>query len=70
MPVAMFFFHWLFYAVAKRKPIATALLTVVVCSMREDPGRTIVFVLFLIVMRYWVRAGVCRRSSRRFGFCW
>lgn len=59
MPVAMFFFHWLFYAVAKRKPILTALLLVVCCSMREDAAFvTIVVGLFLIVTRYWVRAGV------------
>jgi uncharacterized membrane protein len=59
MPVAMFFFHWLFYAIAKRKPIATALLMLVCLSMREDAALGVIVAgLFLIVTRYWVRAGV------------
>lgn len=58
MPMAMFFFHWLFYTAAKRQPVALAVLTAVCCSMREDAafGTTVVG-LFLIVTRYWVRAG-------------
>ncbi|HEX4352927.1 MAG TPA: DUF2079 domain-containing protein, partial [Polyangiales bacterium] len=36
MPVAMFFFYWLFFAIVKRRIGWIALLSVIVCSMRED----------------------------------
>ncbi|MET0388606.1 MAG: DUF2079 domain-containing protein [Polyangiales bacterium] len=58
MPMAMLFFHGLFFAIAKRKVAWIIVLTAVVCSMREDAAfGTIVIGLFLIVTKYWVRLG-------------
>ncbi|MEY4578911.1 MAG: hypothetical protein RL701_3614, partial [Pseudomonadota bacterium] len=59
MPMAMFFFHWLFYAIAKRNVPWIAVLVAVVCSMREDTAFGVIAAgLFLIATKYWVRAGV------------
>ena len=58
MPMAMFFFHWLFYAIARRKVLWIALLGAVCCSMREDAAFGLIAAgLFLIVTKYWVRMG-------------
>jgi uncharacterized membrane protein len=58
MPMAMFFFNWLFYALAKRKPVWVAILTVVICSMREDTALGLIVIgLFVIATGYWVRLG-------------
>lgn len=58
MPMAMFFFHWLFYAIARRKVLSIVLLTAVICSMREDAAFGLIAAgLFLIVTKYWVRLG-------------
>jgi uncharacterized membrane protein len=59
MPVSMFFFYWLFYALARRKVWSVAILTVVICSMREDAALGLIATgLFVIVSGYWVRLGV------------
>jgi uncharacterized membrane protein len=59
MPMAMFFFLWLFYAIARRKVGWIVLLSIVICSMREDAAFGLIAAgLFLIVTRYWVRLGV------------
>jgi uncharacterized membrane protein len=58
MPMAMFFFHWLFYAIAKRKALWVGVLCAVICSMREDAAFGLIAAgLFLIATKYWVRAG-------------
>ena len=58
MPMAMFFFHWLFYAIARRKVLWIVLLGAVICSMREDAAFGLIAAgLFLIVTKYWVRMG-------------
>jgi uncharacterized membrane protein len=58
MPMSMFFFYWLFYAIVKRNVGAIALLTVIICSMREDTAfGTIAVGLYLIVTGYWPRLG-------------
>ena len=58
LPMQMFFFYWLFYAIVKRNVFWVSLLTVVICSVREDTAfGTIVTGLFLIVTGYWPRVG-------------
>jgi uncharacterized membrane protein len=59
MPMAMFFVFWLFYAIARRNVLWITLLSITVCSMREDAAfGTIAIGLFLIVTKHWVRLGV------------
>jgi uncharacterized membrane protein len=59
MPMAMFFVFWLFYAIVRRNVLWITLLSITVCSMREDAAfGTIAIGLFLIVTRHWVRLGV------------
>lgn len=58
MPVSMLFFFWLFHAIAMRRTITIAVLTVVICSLREDaPFGLIATGLFLIATGYWPRLG-------------
>jgi uncharacterized membrane protein len=58
LPMAMFFFYWLFYAIVKRNIAWIAVLTAVICSVREDTALgTIVIGMFLIVTGYWPRLG-------------
>jgi uncharacterized membrane protein len=58
MPMSMFFFYWLFYAIVKRNVGWIALLTVMICSMREDTAfGTIAVGLYLIATGYWPRLG-------------
>jgi uncharacterized membrane protein len=50
MPMSMFFFYWMFYAIATRKHWWIAVLTVVICSLREDTALGLIATgLFLIV---------------------
>jgi uncharacterized membrane protein len=58
MPMSMFFFYWMFYAIAKRKHWWIAILTVVICSMREDTAFGLIATgLFLIVTGRWPSLG-------------
>jgi len=58
MPMSMFFFYWMFYAIAKRKHWWITILTVVICSLREDTAFGLIAVgLFLIVTGNGVRLG-------------
>lgn len=58
MPMAMFFVFWLFYAIARRNVPWIWILSITVCSMREDAAfGTIAIGLFLIVTKHWVRLG-------------
>jgi uncharacterized membrane protein len=59
MPMTMGFFFWLFYAIARRQLVTIALLSMVICSMREDTAFGLIAVgLFLIVTGHWPRLGV------------
>jgi uncharacterized membrane protein len=63
MPVSMFFFYWMFYAIATRKHWWIAILTVVICSMREDTAFGLIAAgLFLIATGHWPRLGVVLTS--------
>ncbi|HET6332196.1 MAG TPA: DUF2079 domain-containing protein [Polyangiales bacterium] len=58
MPMSMLFFFWLFHALATRRRITVAVLSVVICSLREDaPFGLIATGLFLIATGYWPRLG-------------
>jgi uncharacterized membrane protein len=58
MPISMFFFYWMFYAIVTRKLWWIAVLTVVICSLREDTAFGLIAVgLFLIATGYWSRLG-------------
>lgn len=58
MPMSMLFFFWLFHAIATRNRIAIAILSVVICSLREDaPFGLIATGMFLIATGYWPRLG-------------
>ena len=57
-PMSMFFFYWMFYAIATRRHWWIAILTVVICSMREDMAFGLIAAgLYLIVSGYWPRLG-------------
>jgi uncharacterized membrane protein len=59
MPMAMFFVFWLFYAIVRQSTLWITLLSITVCSMREDAAfGTVAIGLFLIVTRHRVRLGV------------
>lgn len=59
MPMAMFFVFWLFYAVVQRNLLWITLLSMIVCSMREDAAFCVIAVgLYLIVTKHWVKLGV------------
>jgi uncharacterized membrane protein len=53
MPQSMLFFFWMFYAIATGKRIAIAVLTCVICSIREDAAFGLVATgLYLIIVGY------------------
>jgi uncharacterized membrane protein len=58
MPMSMFFFFWLFHALATRRRLTVIALSLVICSLREDaPFGLIATGLFLIATGFWARAG-------------
>jgi uncharacterized membrane protein len=58
MPMSMFFFFWLFHAIATRRRFSMIALSLVICSLREDaPFGLIATGLFLIATGFWPRAG-------------
>ncbi len=50
MPQSMFFFFWLFYAIAKGQKIAIVLLTLVIASIREDAAFGLIATGIFLVM--------------------
>lgn len=53
MPQSMLFFFWIFYAIATNRRIAIAVLTVVICSIREDAALGLIATgLYLIIVGY------------------
>ena len=59
MPMAMFFVFWLFYAIVRGRVLWITLLSIIVCSMREDAAfGTIAIGLFLVVTKHRVRLGL------------
>jgi uncharacterized membrane protein len=58
MPMSMLFFFWLFHAIATRNRVAIAILSVIICSLREDaPFGLIATGVFLLATGYWPRLG-------------
>ncbi|HET8939593.1 MAG TPA: DUF2079 domain-containing protein [Polyangiales bacterium] len=58
MPMAMFFVFWLFYAIVQRNVLWIVLLSIIVCSMREDAAFCVIATgLYLIVTKHWVKLG-------------
>src|SRR5262249_28657360 len=56
MPMAMFFVFWLFYAVIQRNLLWITLLSITVCSMREDAAFCVIAIgLYLIVTKHWIK---------------
>jgi uncharacterized membrane protein len=63
MPMAMFFVFWLFYAIARRNVLWIWILSLIVCSMREDAAFCLIATgLFLIVTKHWLKLGVYMTS--------
>lgn len=58
MPMSMLFFFWLFHAIATHNRLWITVITIVICSLREDaPFGLIATGLFLIATGYWPRLG-------------
>ena len=53
MPQSMLFFFWIFYAIATNKRLAIVLLTMVICSIREDAAFGLIATgIFLVIIGY------------------
>jgi uncharacterized membrane protein len=53
MPQSMLFFFWIFYAIATNKRLAIVLLTMVICSIREDAALGLVATgIFLVIIGF------------------
>ena len=71
MPLSMFFFFWLFHAIARRSRWEIAVLLLVICSLREDaPFGLIATGLFLIATGHWPRLGVVLTVVPALGSSW
>jgi uncharacterized membrane protein len=59
MPQSMLFFFWMFYAIATGKRLAIALLTIVICSIREDAAFGLIATgIFLVITGFRPLLGV------------